>query len=358
MAKIERKIILDILDLARYAPSGDNTQPWRFKINTDCSVSIYNVPERDTSLYNTNKKAALFAHGALIETIAIAATHWQLKTHITTYPPYDGDKIADVSFGIDTTLTEDPLFPMIKKRATNRKPFTSKPLTQREKDFLLNESGPTGYSDLKFIEDSENKAIVAEAFSMNEQILFENTHLHNFLFDHVRWSKEEVRKTLDGFSIKTFELPLPGKVMFKLASKENRLAFMNKIMHFSEIIPKQTAKNYKASAEIGVLVASKRSRESFLEGGRTIQRFWLATTKLGLGFQPLSGIIFLKHRILDQQGDKLSSKEQQIVEKAYHMLENAFETTGKYLVFGFRIGYGEEPSANTLRIPIEKLLIR
>ncbi|WP_341643733.1 nitroreductase family protein [Thauera sp. SDU_THAU2] len=35
-----RETLLEILNLARWAPSGDNTQPWKFEILADDHVAV------------------------------------------------------------------------------------------------------------------------------------------------------------------------------------------------------------------------------------------------------------------------------------------------------------------------------
>jgi len=42
----------DVLDLARWAPSGDNTQPWRFAIVGADRVVVYAHDTRETCVYD------------------------------------------------------------------------------------------------------------------------------------------------------------------------------------------------------------------------------------------------------------------------------------------------------------------
>lgn len=46
-----KEVIKEILESAIYAPSGENNQPWKFRLK-DNGIDVFNVPERDTSLYN------------------------------------------------------------------------------------------------------------------------------------------------------------------------------------------------------------------------------------------------------------------------------------------------------------------
>ena len=63
--------IKEVINLGILAPSGENCQPWRFKIEGDI-LSVYLIPERDDSLYSWGQRASLLANGALIENLAIA----------------------------------------------------------------------------------------------------------------------------------------------------------------------------------------------------------------------------------------------------------------------------------------------
>ena len=44
-------VIHDVLELARWAPSGDNTQPWRFEIRSDTRARIHGYDTRAQCVY-------------------------------------------------------------------------------------------------------------------------------------------------------------------------------------------------------------------------------------------------------------------------------------------------------------------
>ena len=52
-----------ILDLARWAPSGDNTQPWRFEISGDLQVVVHGFDTRDHCVYDLRGHASQLALG-------------------------------------------------------------------------------------------------------------------------------------------------------------------------------------------------------------------------------------------------------------------------------------------------------
>src|SRR5436190_13834128 len=71
-----------VLDLARWAPSGDNTQPWRFEIRSDREILVHGYDTRDHCVYDLDGWASQLSHGALLETLAIAATGFGLRAQI------------------------------------------------------------------------------------------------------------------------------------------------------------------------------------------------------------------------------------------------------------------------------------
>lgn len=69
-------LIENILDVARWAPSGDNTQPWRFEIVDKLHFIVHGFDTRDHCVYDLDGHPSQMAIGALLENIEIAATEW------------------------------------------------------------------------------------------------------------------------------------------------------------------------------------------------------------------------------------------------------------------------------------------
>ena len=105
-----RETLLKILDLARWAPSGDNTQPWRFEIAGDDHLVVHGSDTRDWCLYDFNGHASHMAHGALLETLRIAATGEGLVASWTLRPGSpDTAPVFDVRLEVRPGLAPDQL---------------------------------------------------------------------------------------------------------------------------------------------------------------------------------------------------------------------------------------------------------
>jgi len=68
-----RSVPEQILDLARWAPSGDNTQPWRFAIRAERHVVVRGFDTRAHCVYDLDGRVSQMAFGALLETLRRAA---------------------------------------------------------------------------------------------------------------------------------------------------------------------------------------------------------------------------------------------------------------------------------------------
>lgn len=345
--------IRKILEAGICAPSGDNTQPWKFTIREN-SIETWNVPEKDTSLYNFQQKAAIFSHGALVENMMIAARALGFNPTLYSFPDKGNiNHIATIVLG-EASFGKDILYQYIPKRATNRKPYKTARLSDEQKNILLQTiHGLNGELILK--DDDESKKNLAQALSVNERIVFENKFLHTFFFDKIHRTLEQIKRAGGGFPIKTLELPPPLEFAFSLFKIWPVLQFFN-ILGLSKTIPGQTSKNYLASSMFGALIYPNNGKEDFFLGGRAMQRIWLEATRMNIHIQPLSGIIFLRQRLLASADERLSKNHKELINHSYNVLEKVFGNAGKTIVFLFRAGTGNPPSSRTPRLPIEHFI--
>lgn len=342
-----------ILEAGICAPSGDNTQPWKFIVRNNF-IELWNIPERDQSLYNFKQNASMIAHGALIENIAIASKAIGLRPAITLFPNLGNpDHIASMIFE-ENQPQDEGLFPYIYQRATNRKPYKTELLTQDQKNTLMSAVRDLG-GNLIVKDDPGSKEVLARALSKNEQLVFENTILHKFFFGHIHKSNAQIMRAGGGFPIKTLELPPPLIFAFSLFRIRSILKFFN-ILGLSRSIPRQTAKSYRASSAFGAIVFPDNTHKDFLEGGRALERVWLEATRMNLSMQPLTGILFLWQRLLAGATKELSPRHQEYIRESYQDLERTFGTQGKTIIFIFRIGAGDAPSALTPRLPLDSFI--
>ena len=343
-------VLQTIIKEAIYAPSGDNEQPWRFEIYLkELRIDVYNLPERDQTLYNFKQRGSYVAHGALIENISIVASNYELEANIKLFPVQENrELVCQINFKKLQDTKKDKLYQFIRERKTNRKVFKVEPINDLQRE-QLHASFNTNWAGLKIIEDSYTRKKVAEALSSNERLLLENRVIHDFLFANIRWSETEEREKKRGLYAKTLELKPPQLAVFSFC----RSWVVSKILcslGLSKIMAKDTSTLYANSPLIGAVVISDDKDESFINGGRAIQRLWLTTTALGLSFQPVTGLPYLWQRLAAGDNSSFTNKQVILIEKAYRVIDSIFNLDSKIIAMSFRIGKADKPSASSSRL--------
>jgi len=336
-----------LIEAAIRAPSGENCQPWRFVVQGN-TIRLYNVPEKDTSLYNFGQRGSLVSHGALIENLDIAARGAGFRMAVDLLPDA-GDRtlVAILTFS-EAAIVNDPLFPFIMRRATNRKPYKTGLLPEREKKAVLAAAEEAG-GELHIIDDPEKIKRVADAVSVNEELVFSNKNLHQFFFSHLNWTEEEDKKQGSGFFIDTLELSPPARLALKLFRHWMLLRIANYVFGISKKIARDNAKVYRASAAMGLIRMQGNGDADFVNAGRVFERVWLTAAMRGLSLQPITGVLFFMQRL--QAGDTrgFSVKETRRISEAYDAILRAFGVSGGTVPIVFRVGYATPPTARASR---------
>ena len=126
--------LMEVLDLARGAPSGDNTQPWRFAIEASDRVTVFGRDTRAHCVSDLDGHPSQISLGALLETMALAATRFGLEARIERRQgsPDEGP-VFDISFRHNPGIGQHALVPQIQERRVQRRPLRLRRLSEREK---------------------------------------------------------------------------------------------------------------------------------------------------------------------------------------------------------------------------------
>jgi hypothetical protein len=343
---MDKATLLEVLRDACRAPSGDNAQPWRFRVSGE-TVRIINAAEKDTSLFNWRQRTNHVALGACIENLTISAESRGFRADTKLFPdPTDHFIVAEV------TLTPDPsahneLAPYIAIRASNRKKYKPEPIEGAKLDALARLGGKEGR--VVFVADRAGVNNLARIVSAGEKLALENKGIHDFLFSHVTWSKEE-DAAKHGFLIDTFEFTPPQRAAFKLFRNWNILKLFLPL-GISKMIAKDMEKVHATSAAFGAIIAPEGSDEAFIRAGQLLERLWLTAASLGLSMQGVTAVGFLGATVLAHEAPGLAPEHQELLRVRYAELAKAFDVSAQESIcFTFRIGYAEPPTALTTRL--------
>ena len=345
----------EILNAAICAPSGDNCQPWRFRVE-DGRIHLYNIPDKDTSVYNIKQRASLVAHGALIENILIASSALGYQADVSAFPDTGDENYVAAIAMKKSQPGNEPLYRFIPARTTNRRHYRPSRLAEDARDALSGAAGSVGAGRVILVEDERNKSILAEVIGINDRLVFENPNLHGFLFDHIRWNDGEAAATRDGLDIKTLDLAPPDALAFRLFLRHYSLVQTLNIFGVSKFVATNARKQARSASAVGLITIPGSTPLDYLAAGRILQRAWLEATRFDLSFQMMTGIIFLMQQVREGITDRLAPGNLALIGQAAHKLAGVCDLTGETLALMFRVGQSAPPSARSLRLPLNKVV--
>ncbi len=345
MDPIPRDHIYKILEAGGQAPSGSNSQPWKFKVNGN-TIEIIALPEKDHPILNFRYRGTWIAHGALIENLLIAASALGYKADLELIPLSPISQItARIKLSQGDVQKENlSLYQTISTRATNRKPYKTTPLTSEQKNLLLQEAERIRKGQFKLIEDKEKIQKLVTASCKDVTIMLEDRDLHELFFKEIVWTEKEEKEKKTGLYIKTMELQPPQENALKLFKNWGLMKFFN-FLGMAKAIAKTNEKLYAKSAAVGAIIINDTDDE-FLTAGRIMQRVWLKATEMGLSCHLMTGILFFWQRLKNDNDNKFSQKHRNLIQKSCEDISNVLEVNNsdKTIALLMRIGDGGRPS--------------
>lgn len=342
--------IRKIIECGTLAPSGENCQPWKFLVSGN-EIKVFNLPEKDLSLYNFNQFGSYISHGAVIENIVIAAKETGYSSNTSVFPsPQNPNHVSTIILNKQEKIEKDPLFSYIEKRVSNRNPYKDKLINQDQENKLISEGEKIEGIEVKLISDKNKKNRLGKYLSISDRLLFENRKLHDFLFSHIIWNEKESQEKKSGFYIKELALPVPIEKIFKILRSWEKVKIFNKF-GFSKIAAKGNVKLYSKVSTLGVVLSQGNTPRDYVLAGRAMQRVWLEATALDLSIQPVTGVIFFIQRIMTGDQESFSEKHSSMIKDAFDGIAREFEVGNKNIAMFFRLGYARKKAFKSLRLP-------
>ena len=354
---MSRDTLRQILDLARWTPSGDNTQPWRFEIVDDHLIRVHGSDTRDHILYDYDGHPSHIAHGALLETMRIAASGFGLTTNWTiSSEGEDRNPVYDMSLAQDPALIRDPLFDCIETRTVQRRPMKTTPLTSTQRQALIDAAGE-GFSVQLFESWGERKKVAGLLWDSAKIRLTcpEAYAVHKDIIEwRVRYSKDRIPEQAVGVD------PATARLMEWVMQSWERVAFFNRYL-LGTVAPRIQLDLLPALCCAAHLLVRPQRPPAHLADwvhlGIAVQRIWLTATRLGLHLQPqMTPVIF---RWYASAGRHFST-EPTLFEQAlklsgdFERIANATPTAN----FGFfaRVGVSQVPQSRSIRQDLVALM--
>ena len=348
-------VVEAILDLARWAPSGDNSQPWRFEVRTPEHVVVHAFDTRRHCVYDLEGHASQVSVGALLETMRIAATgQGRAMRAVRRAEAPDEFPVIDVWFDPAPAVAADPLVAVIRERSVQRKPLSTRPLDAGARAALERSVGP-GHAVVWFesrrdrlrmawlaVRSAKIRLTIPEAYAVHREIIEWGA----------RFSDDRVPDQALGAD------PLTVRSMRWVMAHWDRVRMMNRYFG-GTIAPRlqlDLLPGVRCAAHFAIVARQPPDGiDDHLAAGAALQRFWLTATSLRLQLQPqYTPLVFADYarKGLPFTADAAAVQRAAVVET---MLSALLGSAAVRAVFLGRVGNGPAPTSRSLRLPLERL---
>lgn len=352
-------IIEQILDLGRWAPSGDNTQPWRFEIIDPFNVVVHGFDTRQHCVYDLDGHPSQISIGALIETISVAASMfgWLMNCRRRAGLP-DTTPTFDLRFSPVEGTAPDRLASSIKRRSVQRRSMNLRALTPQEKHSLESSMGPD-YGVL-WLEGFDKRFKAARLMFGNAKLRLTMPEAYQVHRDVIEWnskySEERVPDQALGVDAMT------SRLMRFVMHSWKRVEFFNRFLAgtWAPRIQMDFMPSLACAAHFVIRAQTEPSTiDDYVAGGRALQRFWLTVTDLGLVMQPeMTPIIFSRYVRVDLRFSKILGMQERARLLAARLSLLVGDEALVRGVFMGRVGAGPAVESRSIRRPLNDLMIR
>lgn len=338
-----------------HAPSGGNVQPWKF-IARGPVLQCRTDDTQPLTLLDFEGSATRLAIGAAVENIDLAARAAGWACHVHRFPdPDDPGLVCELTFSRAPHTPRPDLVDWIDRRATNRRPGPARPLDPSHRQALMDCAADSG-ARLHLVTDRAELEETGRILGAGDRLRMLSPRLHQEMMSELRWTPEEVRTTRDGIDIATLEADGTDLAGLSLARHWPHLAFVRQ-MGGGRAFEEGARSSVAASSGIGCLTIPGTGSQASFDGGRALQRLWLTATSLGLGFQPVTVLLYLFARVEHGDGTGLDATETATL----HALRKRLSTLvpqrpDETELLLFRLSYAPPPTARALRRDVETVL--
>lgn len=326
----ERAIIDRILHAGVQAPSGDNTQPWSFRIE-EGSIAIHAHPELDHPVLNVEGRGTWLATGALIENIVIAAQHEGYEAAVRLFER-DGET-ARISFA-PAREKGHRLHSAIEKRHTHRGAYAAS-LSPEELAALRVHAEEE--CRIELIDEPHDISAIAQAAVAMEESALRTKKLHYHFFRSILWNSSDNAAGKTGLYIRTTELPPPVQALFRLIRHWPIMRVFS-LLGLPRLAAAQNAAVYASSGAMAAIILKRTEPRDFIAAGRCMQRVWLAATEAGLAAQPLAGLIYLEEYVRRTDDAEFDEAMRQRIYTARGIMRAASREGSDTMAMMLRIG--------------------
>lgn len=334
-----------VINAAILAPSGDNTQPWRFIVDGNAStISVEVDAQRDMSPMNAGQRMSRIAVGAAVENMLLASQHngWAAdlvgQTNSQSTVKLQGSKLTEPGGEVPELLL---------RRVTNRRLFAGSAIEPKEIRTIENGlSSPPGIR-VVLITDRGALTSVASAIGRADALMFGVGSVRRAFLKNVRLDRPPLEPVEEGLSVGSLELGWGERFGLRLLG-----AIPDGLFRLSGMANAMQAKARSLVGSAGgmcVILCDQSDPLSDFKVGRQMQRTWLRLTALNYAVQPMMSLPVLGNLVQHDPAGAARSVANATAELSSTLLPILDSTSSERIAAILRFGKAPPPTGRTGR---------
>ncbi|HEY0678133.1 MAG TPA: hypothetical protein VGD17_07595 [Chitinophagaceae bacterium] len=264
-----RKDFEQIIHYGIMAPSGHNTQPWKFGIREN-GIVVFPDYSRALPVVDPDNHALFISLGCAVENIIIAAEHYGYSSTVQIIT--GGEDHIWISLHEQTFQRKSELFDKIDIRQSTRNVYNGRPIPREHLHIIKQAAAQDGVNCFVLTEKEEIEPII-ELVKEGCVRQFSNHSFVEELIHWIRFNSTQAHKTRDGLYAATTGNP-------------NVPEWFGKLVVGIKVNPSKEAKKceslIRSSSAVAVFIGKHDDVETWINVGRSFERFALASTALGI----------------------------------------------------------------------------
>ncbi len=349
-----------IVEAATKAPSGGNAQAWKWYYSKG-NLYLFHDINRSESLLDFDQLASYISFGAATENLILKSHEINLNPELILFPLTSERRvICQFTFFkekfIASKNSNDHLVSEIETRLTNRTISERKQIAPNVLEELKQVASSIDGAQLKIIDSIDEIEKIAHIVSSVERMRMMHKRGHSDFVNEIRWTNEENELKRDGIDLNTVDVTATEKTGF-IVAKDWEVVNTLKKWGKGRAFEKLSNKTVLNSSAMCLITMPEYSPINYFNGGRSIQRTWLAANSMKISFQPQSPATFFFMRLLKGSGIEMDIEMQEDLKelrKKFVSIMNIDNSVND--VFLFRLCISSEPKTKALRRKLEDVL--
>lgn len=258
-------IYTQLITQATLAPSGHNTQPWRFSIQDDGTIRIAPDLCRTLPIVDSDNRELFISLGCAAENLVLAASEHGYAAQVRS-----DETTGTICVHLEKQAVEpNPLAAQIARRQTNRSLYSAQRIPDDIVDRLRQVPAEAGTHIFLYANGTPSCALIGEYILQANALQMRNPAFKQELKKWLRYNKKHQDQTRDGLSYAVFGAPNVPRWIAEIAMS---FAMRERPQHQS------CQQQISHTSRFALFALKRQTIGHWIDLGRTLQRFLLAST--------------------------------------------------------------------------------